>query len=515
MADDYFCAPPEDDDYFHAPKDSAEYNELFAAAWIDDIARLEAALLPSININALHPNRYWGHTALHMAAISGDIPAIRLLIARGAKVDQRSDELRTPLHDAVYHAKLDSIKILLEKGADITLEAGEEEYTMLNLALLKFSPLITSARFKTVEFLLDRGCDPNRDDGCGRGSTMMQLAAGLGDIGLTQLFLDRGAQINFSPNSPSAIVNAAGGGNAKVVQLLLSHATDADLASSREAMHWAAASGRIEVVKLLIDHGFNINEIVEDCYVGKTPLLATCPKTRDSKTLVMASFLIEKGARISARDREDNDDDEEKNIDQPQKRDEIEQRGESFISWDTRSDTPGSLENNTFEGAIGNWIIQGTRDDEVNAQGLPDWIGHVFHLTKYGNAIVANGILRAMIAEQAKMMNQPADPVIIDPGQCPISGADIDKLPPPAPAPAPYVVTGGNGVQAGKCHVHISEYENCESDKSDLSTEVTIWDVGGNQIGFQSVKKAGATDPLAVKSKLEDILIVASEHRGD
>lgn len=139
----------------------------------------------------------------------------------------------------------------------------------------------------------------------------------------------------------------------------------------------------------------------------------------------------------------------------------------------------------------------------------------MFHLTKYGNSIVANGILRAMIAEQAKMMNQPADPVIIDPGQCPIFGAEIDKPPPPAPAPAPYVVTGGNGAQAGKCHVHVSEYEKCGPDKSDLSTEVTIWDVGGNQIGFQSVTEAGATNPLPVKSKLEDPLVVTPEHKGN
>ncbi|KAI4197889.1 MAG: hypothetical protein LQ350_005648 [Teloschistes chrysophthalmus] len=221
----------------------------------------------------------------------------------------------------------------------------------------------------------------------------------------------------------------------------------------------------------------------------------------------------------------DNDADDEKNIDQPQKREEMGQRGESFISLDRRSDTPGPLDNSTFEGAIGNWIIQGTQDGtlnvsatqfgEVNAQGLPDWIGRVFHLTKYGNAIVANGILRAMIAEQAKMMNQPADPFIIDPAQCHISGAEIDKLPPPAPAPAPYVVTGGNGAQAGKCHVHVSEYEKCGPDTSDLSTEVTIYDVGGNKIGFQSVKVAGATDPLPVKSKLEDLLIVTPEHRGN
>ena len=79
----------------------------------------------------------------------------------------------------------------------------------------------------------------------------------------------------------------------------------------------------------------------------------------------------------------DDDEDEEKDIDQPQKRDRVQQEGSSFISLATRSDAPGSLNNSTFEGNIGNRILQGVNDGtldttaasfgEVNAQGLPDW----------------------------------------------------------------------------------------------------------------------------------------------
>lgn len=58
-------------------------------------------------------------------------------------------------------------------------------------------------------------------------------------------------------------------------------------------------------------------------------------------------------------------------------------RDESFISLEPRNDTPGALNNDSFEGAVGNWIKQGVEDgtldvqaasaSEVNAQGLPDW----------------------------------------------------------------------------------------------------------------------------------------------
>ena len=84
----------------------------------------------------------------------------------------------------------------------------------------------------------------------------------------------------------------------------------------------------------------------------------------------------------------------------------------------------------------------------------------------------------------------------------------------PAATPiAPYATTGGSGARGGKCHVHVNEFEDCEDDKHDLITEVTIWDVAGKQIGYQKATEAGATDPLSVRSKLEDPLVVTPEHR--
>ncbi|KAI4121338.1 MAG: hypothetical protein LQ338_006426 [Usnochroma carphineum] len=211
----------------------------------------------------------------------------------------------------------------------------------------------------------------------------------------------------------------------------------------------------------------------------------------------------------------DDDVDGEKAIDQPQKRDEDEQRGESFISLETRSNTLGPLNNDTFAGAIGNWIIQGTKDGSLNVSAahfgelhsdvnLLSRVGRVFHLTKFGNQIIANSIIRAMVAEQAKMMNQPADPTVIDLSQCLASDTTSTSPSPVAPAQAtstrpspdvpvqaPYVVVGGSGAQIGKCRVHVNEFEDCAADEYNLATEVTIWDVGGNQIGYQSVKQAG------------------------
>ena len=112
-----------------------------------------------------------------------------------------------------------------------------------------------------------------------------------------------------------------------------------------------------------------------------------------------------------------------------------------------------------------------------------------------------------MALEQSRMMNQPADQIIIDPGQC----LALDH----ATTGAPYILTGRFGATSGKCHVHVNEFQSCEGDAYNLDTEVTIWDVGGKQIGYQSSKEAGATDPLSVVSKLETPLVVIPEHQHD
>ena len=93
--------------------------------------------------------------------------------------------------------------------------------------------------------------------------------------------------------------------------------------------------------------------------------------------------MVIRRSHVSRSTTKDNDVDGEKSIDQPEKRDEDAEEGGSFISLRTRNDTPGSLDNSTFEGNVGNWIQEGIADGtldtsaanfgEVNAQGLPDW----------------------------------------------------------------------------------------------------------------------------------------------
>ena len=122
---------------------------------------------------------------------------------------------------------------------------------------------------------------------------------------LVEFPLSRCAKIFSVPRKTSAMMNAASVGNTKVVQLLISHANQAELDGSRDALNWAAARGRIDTVKLLIERGFDVNTRIKDCFVGETPLLVTCEfeKMNPQRTMI-AKLLIKDGADVNARNQD-------------------------------------------------------------------------------------------------------------------------------------------------------------------------------------------------------------------
>src|SRR6185503_3121532 len=93
-----------------------------------------------------------GTTALMWAV--PDVEKVRLLLARGANVNARSDSERTALLVAASLPRtVSQLRLLLEKGADLRAQdrAGA---TALALA-------VRSADLDVVDFLVERGLDPN------------------------------------------------------------------------------------------------------------------------------------------------------------------------------------------------------------------------------------------------------------------------------------------------------------------------------------------------------------------
>ena len=90
-------------------------------------------------------------TPLHKAAVSGDVEAVRSLLAGGANVNARAEDKVTPLHFAAMISDAATVRALLEGGAIVNARAKG-----------KFTPLHGAAQAgnaATVRVLLAGGAD--------------------------------------------------------------------------------------------------------------------------------------------------------------------------------------------------------------------------------------------------------------------------------------------------------------------------------------------------------------------
>jgi len=171
-----------------------------------------------------------GHTALMLAARSGYVDAVKILVAAGADVNQVSKGDRTsPMLIAAINGHFDLAKWLLDQGANPNA-ASENGVTPLYAALnVTWAPralypqprAFNQQQITYLDFmkaLLDKGADPNvrltkkvwyseyNFDLAGVdeiGATPFWRAAFAGDVPAMQLLFDRGADPNISTMRPA------------------------------------------------------------------------------------------------------------------------------------------------------------------------------------------------------------------------------------------------------------------------------------------------------------------------
>lgn len=116
-------------------RNKSEQTPLWQAAWQpwhrdDEIA---AVLIEhGANVNARDDK---GFTPLHMAALTGHLPVVRLLLSKRAQVDAKSTKGASPLYKAAEAGQLETVSVLLGSGADVN--ADFQGWTPLKIAVTK------------------------------------------------------------------------------------------------------------------------------------------------------------------------------------------------------------------------------------------------------------------------------------------------------------------------------------------------------------------------------------------
>ncbi|XP_072943225.1 poly [ADP-ribose] polymerase tankyrase [Epargyreus clarus] len=264
----------------------------------------EGSIEPLVNFQHLAT----GDRPLHCAA--GSVypkrkQVMEMLIRKGARVNEKNKDGRTPLHVATEHAHLDAMDLLLRHGAMVnaTDARGESALSVAarrdaphaarlllacgadarpdpqppdacaNAAALRLLEAARTGDVETARTILDtRPRLVNCRDVDGRHSTPLHFAAGYNRLPLAQLLLQRGADVHAKDKGGLVpLHNACSYGHYEVTELLVSAGAGVNAADLWRftPLHEAAAKGKADIVRLLLKHGADPTRRNRD---GLTPL---------------------------------------------------------------------------------------------------------------------------------------------------------------------------------------------------------------------------------------------------
>ena len=261
---------------------------LHQAVKSEQLEMVEWSLSRGIDINSAGSD---GRTALHQAlaappnANSISINSIvEALIARGADVKARDVRGNTPVQIAVGHNRKDAIRLLLDKGAEVS--------TIQIAAYL--------GDLDAVKGFLERGGNVNAQDGDWLSSLGAAALGGQKDV--AAFLISQGASVNAEDNWTSNATAlhcacAAAKGAKEVAELLIANGAkvNATAQGGITPLYVAASWGAKDVVLLLIDHGADVN--AEDMWKWR-PLDSAVRAGRKD----VAKLLADKGADASHQD---------------------------------------------------------------------------------------------------------------------------------------------------------------------------------------------------------------------
>jgi ankyrin repeat protein len=222
-------------------------------------------------------------TALHLAAEYGKLEIVKLLVKKGANINAQDDYGLTPLYSALLEKHPGVARFLIKQGANVQAQTKDGN-TALHVA-------VQNNYLGISKILIEKGADP-------RGSTHsslyspLLLAMASEHFELAKMLIEKGADINErNGNGYAPLHFAAEKGHIEILTLLLDLGANIEAASrkNRTPLHLAVKKGVLESVKVLIEKGANPNRKDHD---DKSILQAAI----DYGPLEVVRILLEKGA---------------------------------------------------------------------------------------------------------------------------------------------------------------------------------------------------------------------------
>jgi ankyrin repeat protein len=270
----------------------------------------------------------WDATPLHIAARQNNVQIIDALVKAGADIDSTDREGFTPLHRAVVERADAAAQELARLGASVHAPVlqGRATYAVENMG----QPVRTALEYaavETVKVLVEHGADPRAEigasamswarppdllakleflfaqgcsvEGAGPGPFHpLHTAALSNDVPSIHFLLNHGANTEAIVDDETPLLAAARSGANDAIRVLIERGANprAGTATCGSAIYAAAFAGKTETVRLLLSMRFGIDLQAGRASDHATPLHFAYR----NQDIPMAAMLIDAGADANA-----------------------------------------------------------------------------------------------------------------------------------------------------------------------------------------------------------------------
>jgi ankyrin repeat protein len=238
-----------------------------------------------------------GDNLLAVAAAGGCRPICEALIKRGAQVNLQSGRFGSVLATAAWWGNTETVKYLVEQGADVNLRLQTGEYGSASA----LAAAAERGNTETVKYLVDQGADVNLPLQTGPYGSALAAAAEWGNTETVKYLVEQGADVNLPLQTGpygSALAAAAGRGDTETVKYLVEQGADVNLPLQTgkygSALSAAAWRGGTETVKYLVKQGADVNLPLQTGRYGSA--LAAAAWWGSTETV---KYLVEQGADVN------------------------------------------------------------------------------------------------------------------------------------------------------------------------------------------------------------------------
>jgi len=266
---------------------------LVDAARYGEFERVQELLDDNVDINMVHPD---GTTTLIWATYHDKTDLVDRLISAGANVNAASDYGVTPLVLACENGNTAMVKRLLLAGADPD-----------HAKVTGKTPLMVCSNrgdAEAVKELLARGANPDATENK-QGQTALMWAAAEKHAEVVRVLIENGADVNIDskavPEPEPFIISIPSNDelNIECCSIFLSNYPKSvrfpKISGGFSALHFAARQGDVEISRMLLQAGADINDMHQD--YGTPLTIAIASGHQD-----LARFLLQNGADPNRKD---------------------------------------------------------------------------------------------------------------------------------------------------------------------------------------------------------------------